>query len=168
MGQETKLKRRVKGFIVGTGIRLTLVPGGRRFRSATWMLKFPNSQNCNCTKFLFSYNLDTRNVIKLNCNTYNESTKTNVKLNCTRRSIKWMVDKVWNKSSEAPVISTVFKEIHYWHCIVRETMYKQCFKHTLCIMEWPTVSSNSKKTKIRISLIINKLNILCIMSIAYL
>jgi len=61
-----------------------------------------------------------------------------------------MVNKVWNKSSEAPVIRTVFKQILNWHSVVRETMYKQCFKHTLYIMEWPTVSSNSKKTKIRI------------------
>lgn len=64
-----------------------------------------------------------------------------------------MANKVWNKSSEAPIIRTVLKQIHYWHCIVRETMYKQCFEHTFCIMEWPTVGSNSEKTKIKIRVI---------------
>lgn len=58
-----------------------------------------------------------------------------------------MTDIVWNKSSEAPIVWTVFEEIHYWHSAVRKPMYKHCFKNTFSIMERPAVSSNSEEIK---------------------
>lgn len=42
----------MRGFDVGIGILRTFVPGGLKFRSATWILKFPISLICQCLQKL--------------------------------------------------------------------------------------------------------------------
>ena len=44
MGQETRLKRLVRGFPSGRGIFLTLLPGGLRFLRRRWTEKLPSWQ----------------------------------------------------------------------------------------------------------------------------
>jgi hypothetical protein len=60
----------------------------------------------------------------------------------TGRRIQWVVDKVGDKGSKAPVIAAVLEQVSERHCGMGETMDKEGLQQSLAIVQSPTDHSD--------------------------